>query len=207
MAIEPRQVSARSGTLRSTSPPHSRADRARSAWRTGSTTRARSRPPGQTRCWRIWLTPTPSRRRCCPGSRLRAVGDEVNRQWVLASRPTGMVEPSRFELRERRRARARRRRVPGTQPLPLARPGDAHVDGRPPSYIPPVGIGEVMRGACVGRVVQSRHPITSPGELVLGVFGWQDYAVSDGGGPIPVTKVPDGSAADDAARRPRASRA
>jgi NADPH-dependent curcumin reductase CurA len=27
---------------------------------------------------------------------------------------------------------------------------------------------------------------------VLGTFGWQDYAVSDGGGPIPVTKVPDG---------------
>jgi NADPH-dependent curcumin reductase CurA len=27
---------------------------------------------------------------------------------------------------------------------------------------------------------------------VLGVFGWQDYAVSDGGGAIPVTKVPEG---------------
>jgi hypothetical protein len=60
-----------------------------------------------------------------------------------------------------------------------------------PSYIPPVGIGEVMRGACVGRVVESRHPDYDPGELVLGVFGWQDYAVSDGGGAVAVTKVPE----------------
>jgi NADPH-dependent curcumin reductase CurA len=61
-----------------------------------------------------------------------------------------------------------------------------------PNYVPPVGIGDVMRGACVGRVDQSRHPDYEPGELVLGVFGWQDYAVSDGGGILPVTKVPDG---------------
>lgn len=61
-----------------------------------------------------------------------------------------------------------------------------------PSYIPPVAIGEVMRGASVGRVVESRNPDFASGELVLGVFGWQDYAVSDGGGAIAVTKVPDG---------------
>src|SRR5512132_1885543 len=60
------------------------------------------------------------------------------------------------------------------------------------SYIPPVEIGEVMRGACVGRVVDSKHGAFAPGELVMGTFGWQDYAVSDGGGPIPVSKVPEG---------------
>jgi NADPH-dependent curcumin reductase CurA len=61
-----------------------------------------------------------------------------------------------------------------------------------PSYVPPVGLGEVMRGVNVGRVLESRNPDYASGELVLGVFGWQDYAVSDGGGPIPVTKVPEG---------------
>jgi NADPH-dependent curcumin reductase CurA len=60
------------------------------------------------------------------------------------------------------------------------------------SYIPPVEIGEVMRAACVGRVLESRREGFDPGELVLGTFGWQDYAVSDGGGPIPVNKVPEG---------------
>jgi NADPH-dependent curcumin reductase CurA len=60
------------------------------------------------------------------------------------------------------------------------------------SYVPPVQIGEVMRGACVSRVLESRNPGFSEGELVLGTFGWQDYAVSDGGGLVPVNKVPDG---------------
>jgi NADPH-dependent curcumin reductase CurA len=61
-----------------------------------------------------------------------------------------------------------------------------------PSYVPPVEIGDVMRGACVARVEESRHPDYAPGETVLGIFGWQDYSVSDGGGAIPVNKIPDG---------------
>jgi NADPH-dependent curcumin reductase CurA len=60
------------------------------------------------------------------------------------------------------------------------------------SYIPPVEIGEVMRGACVGRIEDSKRDGFEAGELVLGTFGWQDYAVSDGGGAIPVNKVPEG---------------
>jgi NADPH-dependent curcumin reductase len=50
------------------------------------------------------------------------------------------------------------------------------------SYIPPVEIGEVMRAAAVGRVVESRHPDYEAGEWVSGAFGVQRYAVSDGGG-------------------------
>jgi NADPH-dependent curcumin reductase CurA len=120
------------------------------------------------------------------------VGDEVNRQWVLASRPTGMVEPTCFELR--------------SDDVPVPDEGEfvvrnLYLSLDPamrgwmtdlPNYVPPVGIGDVMRGACVGRVDQSRHPDYEPGELVLGVFGWQDYALSDGGGILPVTKVPEG---------------
>jgi NADPH-dependent curcumin reductase CurA len=120
------------------------------------------------------------------------VGDEVNRQWVLASRPTGMVEPTCFELR--------------SDDVPVPDEGEfvvrnLYLSLDPamrgwmtdlPNYVPPVGIGDVMRGACVGRVDQSRHPDYEPGDLVLGVFGWQDYALSDGGGILPVTKVPEG---------------
>jgi NADPH-dependent curcumin reductase CurA len=120
------------------------------------------------------------------------VSDQVNRQWLLKSRPSGMVEPSNFELREE----------------VVPEPGEGEFLVRnlylsldpamrvwmidQPSYVPPVGIGEVMRGACVARVVTSRHPGYATGELVLGVFDWQDYAISDGGGALPVTKVPDG---------------
>lgn len=54
------------------------------------------------------------------------------------------------------------------------------------SYVPPVGIGEVMRALGAGRVVASKHPGFAVGDAVVGVFGVQNYALSDGRG---VTKV------------------
>src|SRR6188472_220563 len=120
------------------------------------------------------------------------MAEGVNRQWLLKSRPSGMVEPSNFEWSE------------GDVP----QPGDGEFLVRNlylsldpamrtwmtamRSYIPPVEVGEVMRAACVGEVVESHNEKFAPGERVLGTFGWQDYAVSDGGGPIPVNKVPEG---------------
>ncbi len=50
------------------------------------------------------------------------------------------------------------------------------------SYIPPVGIGEVMRAGAVGRVIASRHPGFPVGAYVSGGFGVQKYAVSNGRG-------------------------
>jgi NADPH-dependent curcumin reductase len=120
------------------------------------------------------------------------VSDDTNRQWVLASRPEGMVEPSNFELRE--------------EPVPV--PGDGEFLVRNlylsldpamrgwmsnrRSYIPPVQIGEVMRGQTTAEVVESRHAGYGPGELVVGGFGWQDYAVSDGAGMMGAAKLPPG---------------
>ncbi len=117
---------------------------------------------------------------------------EVNRQWLLKARPAGMVDSSNFEWTE------------GDVPRPadgefLVRNLYLSLDPAMRtwmtamrSYIPPVEIGEVMRGACVGEIVESRLEGYEPGERVLGTFGWQDYAVSDGGGAIPVNKVPAG---------------
>lgn len=50
------------------------------------------------------------------------------------------------------------------------------------SYIPPVELGDVMRSSGVGRVVESRHPDFAEGDQVMGMFGWQEMAVSDGQG-------------------------
>jgi NADPH-dependent curcumin reductase CurA len=120
------------------------------------------------------------------------MSESVNRQWLLASRPEGMVSPSNFEFRE--------------SAVPTPSDGEFLVRNlylsldpamrgwmtNARSYVPPVEIGEVMRGGCTAQVVESRHPDYSVGETVLGVFGWQDYALSDGGGLMPVNKVPDG---------------
>ena len=50
------------------------------------------------------------------------------------------------------------------------------------SYIEPVKIGDVMRAFGGGRVIASQHPGFAVGDHVTGVFGIQEYAISDGKG-------------------------
>jgi NADPH-dependent curcumin reductase len=101
----------------------------------------------------------------------------TNRQWRLAERPTGMDLDRCFRLVE--------------EPAPeLAAEGEILVRNLVLSidptqrgwmardtYLPAVKIGDVMRSAAAGRVEQSRHPDFGVGDLVIGTFGWQDYAV------------------------------
>jgi NADPH-dependent curcumin reductase CurA len=123
---------------------------------------------------------------------MSAQAPSLNRRWVLSSRPSGLVKESDFAWQE--------------VPVPIPVEGQFLVrnlylsfdpamrgwmDDRP-SYVPPVAIGEVMRAASVSQVVESKNPAFTPGEFVQGVFGWQDYAVSDGRGPLPVSKLPPG---------------
>jgi hypothetical protein len=58
------------------------------------------------------------------------------------------------------------------------------------TYLPAIAIGDVIRSFGVGQVVGSRHEGYRAGELVQGNVGWQDYLLSDGGGPLPLTKLP-----------------
>ena len=44
------------------------------------------------------------------------------------------------------------------------------------SYIPPVGIGEVMRAGGVGRVVELERARFAVGDYVVGLPGVQEYA-------------------------------
>jgi len=46
------------------------------------------------------------------------------------------------------------------------------------SYIPPVGVGEVMRALGAGEVVASAHPDFAVGDVVSGNFGVCEYALS-----------------------------
>jgi NADPH-dependent curcumin reductase CurA len=100
----------------------------------------------------------------------------VNRQVVLKSRPTGIPQAEHFEIVER--------------PLPHLAEGEVLVRnvylGVEPAmrgwvspvanYSEPVPIGGVMRSFAVGRVVESLQAGYAPGDVVVGMFGWQDYA-------------------------------
>lgn len=59
------------------------------------------------------------------------------------------------------------------------------------SYIPPVGLGEVMRSSGIAEVVESRNDKFPVGSRVVGMIGWTEYAVSSGAGlQIPPPEVP-----------------
>jgi NADPH-dependent curcumin reductase CurA len=60
-----------------------------------------------------------------------------------------------------------------------------------PGYLPPIGIGEVVRSGGLGEVVASRTDALAVGDIVFGMLGWQEYAVVDGGDGA-TTVVPPG---------------
>ena len=106
----------------------------------------------------------------------------VNRQFRLAARPVGLPKASDWTLVEK----------------PVPQPGEGEFlvrieyisldpamrgwmnEGK--SYVPPVGIGEVMRAGAAGEVVASNHPGFPVGSKVSGLFGVQEYALSNGKG-------------------------
>lgn len=103
-----------------------------------------------------------------------------NRCVLLKSRPIGIPEAHHFEI--------------ATAPLPELRTGECLVRNdflsvdpamrgwvnAAANYSDPVGIGEVMRSFAAGEVIASRHPGYAEGDRVMGMLGWQEYAVTDG---------------------------
>ncbi len=104
-----------------------------------------------------------------------------NRQVVLRTRPLGIPQAEHFEIRETPTASPRDGEFLIRNLYLSVDPAMRGWVNAAANYSDPVGIGEVMRSIAVGEVVASRHPDYAPGELVCGMFGWQDTAVSDGG--------------------------
>ena len=110
----------------------------------------------------------------------------TNKQILLAARPTGFPKPTDFRLVE--------------SPAPEPAAGeflvgisylsvDPYMRGRmnaARSYADPQKLDEVMGGGAVGKVLASRNPGFAEGEFVVGFFGWQQYAISDGRGVMKV---------------------
>jgi hypothetical protein len=47
-----------------------------------------------------------------------------------------------------------------------------------PGYLPPIAVGEVIRGSGVGEVVESRSSRYQVGDLVFGMTGWQEWVLA-----------------------------
>jgi NADPH-dependent curcumin reductase CurA len=107
----------------------------------------------------------------------------VNHQLRLASRPSGAISAQNWQFTE--------------EPVTVPAEGQVLVktlvlsldpamrgwlnEGK--SYIPPVGIGEVMRAGGIGRVLASKDPAFAPGDIVSGLLGAQEYCQAAAGLP------------------------
>jgi NADPH-dependent curcumin reductase CurA len=114
----------------------------------------------------------------------------TNRRYLLRERPSDRVDSNTFDLVEEDvRELGEGEALVRNEWISLDPTNRAWI-GERPTYLPPVGIGEVMRGLGLGRVVKSNHPAYEEGKLFQGLVGWQEYAtVSDQAPLLPVTEV------------------
>ncbi len=103
---------------------------------------------------------------------------ETNRQVLLRRRPTGLVDPDDVEVVE--------------SPVPELAEGEALVRNDfvgmdaaartwlddQPGYLPPVALGEVVRAATVGHIVETRCDAYEVGDLVTSLGGCQQYSIA-----------------------------
>jgi len=99
-----------------------------------------------------------------------------NRQIRLRQRPGSMPQASDFELVAAPLGSLPDGRVRVRNEYLSIDPAMRVWLGPPGGYMPPVQVGEVMRSFAVGRVVESALATYRPGDALVGVFGWQDYA-------------------------------
>ncbi|KNE84374.1 NADP-dependent oxidoreductase [Streptomyces fradiae] len=104
----------------------------------------------------------------------------------LAARPVGEVRPEDWEHATAPAEEPGEGRFAGrTRFISLDPAMRGWLDDRP-SYLPPVGLGEVMRAGSVVEVTTSNHPDYRPGDHVVGTFGVQEHVVSDGKGALKI---------------------
>jgi len=99
----------------------------------------------------------------------------VNHQVRLAARPVGLPKPADWQFTEEAVAEPAEG---GVLVKVLALSLDPAMRGwmnEGKSYIPPVGIGEVMRAGGIGRVIASKSPAFAVGDHVTGSPGVQEY--------------------------------
>jgi NADPH-dependent curcumin reductase len=120
------------------------------------------------------------------------MADLKNRQWLIASRPKGLIKETDFRLNETTVPALKNGQVLVRN---LAFSFDPTQRGwmSMDTYIPAIPIGEPMKAGTVGQVVESKRPDVQKGDLVQGLFGWEDYTVTSGEGLMGLQKLPAGT--------------
>jgi NADPH-dependent curcumin reductase CurA len=118
----------------------------------------------------------------------------LNRQIILAQRPEGLVDATTTSLIE--------------SSVPICGPDEALVKvgmlsidptirtwmNDAPGYLPPIGLGDVIRSGGAGVVTESNSDLFNAGDVVFGFTGWQEWAIANEKNPF--TLIPPGMGFD-----------
>ncbi|MFZ0146410.1 MAG: NADP-dependent oxidoreductase [Candidatus Sulfotelmatobacter sp.] len=110
----------------------------------------------------------------------------VNHRFTLASRPVGIPNRTDWAYEEETVRELREGELLIRVLFISLDPAMRGWMNQSRSYVPPVGIGEVMRALALGQVVASKNPNFVVGKHVSGTFGVQEYFISEGKGLIEV---------------------
>ncbi|MDX2462887.1 MAG: NADP-dependent oxidoreductase [Porticoccus sp.] len=99
-----------------------------------------------------------------------------NRQVLLKSPPAGIPQADNFEIVTTSVPELSDKEVLVRNIFLSVEPAMRGWASNVANYAEPVPLGAVMRSFATGLVVASRHPDYQPGDYVMGLFGWQDYA-------------------------------
>jgi len=115
-----------------------------------------------------------------------------NRQWLLAARPQGIIKESDFRWNETSVPPLKDGQVVVRN---LAFSFDPTQRGwmSMDTYMPAIPLGQTMKAGTIGQVVDSKRPGFAKGDLVQGLFGWEDYTVNGGEGLMGLQKLPAGT--------------
>lgn len=108
----------------------------------------------------------------------------TNRAIVLNQRPQGEIQDGDMKLIEKPVRELKDGEVLAKtlwlslDPYMRPRMNDAK------GYMDPIGIGEVIVGESVGRVIESKSPNYAEGDLVTCYSGWQEYCIIPGDAPM-----------------------
>ena len=104
----------------------------------------------------------------------------TNTQVLLKSRPHGIPQAEHFEIAEAEMPVLESGQFLVRNEFLSVEPAMRGWVNAAANYSDPVPVGGVMRSFAAGVVVASRHDGYAQGDRVMGMLGWQAFAVSDG---------------------------
>lgn len=104
----------------------------------------------------------------------------INQQVFLKSRPAGIPQAEHFDIRDGVIPEIGEGEFLVRNHFLSADPAMRGWISDRSNYSPQIQLGETMRALAVGDVIESKNAEYARGDLLMGIFGWQEYSAASG---------------------------